>query len=123
MFGIGMPELLLILAVALIVIGPKKLPDLARSLGKAMGEFQKATAELKESIQIDSELKEVKQAFDQMNAPAESTAAKETRAQTADLDEPRPEEEPEGPPPAPPASSPADTPEPQTAGKEASKDA
>jgi TatA/E family protein of Tat protein translocase len=123
MFGIGMPELLLILAVALIVIGPKKLPDLARSLGKAMGEFKKATAELKESIQIDSELKDVKQAFDQMNAPAKSTAPKETRAQAADLDEPRPEEEPEGPPPAPSTSSPADAPEPQTAGKEASKDA
>ncbi len=123
MFGIGMPELLLILAVALIVIGPKKLPDLARSLGKALGEFKKATAELKESIQIDSELKDVKQAFDQMNAPAQSAAAKEARAQTADLDEPRPVGEADGPPPAPPTSSPADAPEPQTAEKEASKDA
>jgi len=64
MFGIGMPEMILILAVALIVIGPKKLPDLARSLGKAMGEFKKATSDLKESMQIDTELKEVKSAFD-----------------------------------------------------------
>jgi sec-independent protein translocase protein TatB len=63
MFGIGMPEMILILAVALIVIGPKKLPDLARSLGKAMGEFKKATSDLKESMQIDTELKEVKSAF------------------------------------------------------------
>ena len=39
MFGIGMPEMILILAVALIVIGPKKLPDLAKSLGRAIGEF------------------------------------------------------------------------------------
>lgn len=123
MFGIGMPELLLILAVALIVIGPKKLPDLARSLGKALGEFKKATAELKESIQIDSELKDVKQAFDQMNAPDQSAAAKAARTQTAGLDEPLPEGEAEGPPPAPPTSSPADAPEPQTAEKEASKDA
>jgi TatA/E family protein of Tat protein translocase len=67
MFGIGMPEMLLILAVALIVIGPKKLPDLARSLGKAMGEFKKATSELKESIQIDSELKDVKTAFNEID--------------------------------------------------------
>ena len=41
MFGIGMPEMILILAVALIVIGPKKLPDLAKSLGRALGEFKK----------------------------------------------------------------------------------
>ena len=51
MFGIGMPEMLVILALALIVIGPKKLPDLAKSLGRAMREFKKATSEFKETIQ------------------------------------------------------------------------
>jgi TatA/E family protein of Tat protein translocase len=56
MFGIGMPEMLLILAIALIVIGPRKLPDLAKSLGKAMGEFKKATQELKDSFEIDDEI-------------------------------------------------------------------
>jgi TatA/E family protein of Tat protein translocase len=66
MFGIGMPEMILILAVALIVIGPKKLPDLAKSLGKAMGEFKKATSDLKESMQIDSELKDLKNTFDDL---------------------------------------------------------
>ena len=70
MFGIGMPEMILILAVALIVIGPKKLPDLARSLGKAMGEFKKATSDLKESMQIDTELKEVKSAFNDIGKTA-----------------------------------------------------
>ena len=63
MFGIGMPEMLLILAVALIVIGPKKLPDLAKSLGKAMGEFKKATSEIKQSIGADADFKEVKDSF------------------------------------------------------------
>ena len=61
MFGIGMPELLLILAVALIVIGPKKLPDLAKSLGKALGEFMRATNDLKQSIEKDTGLDEVRQ--------------------------------------------------------------
>jgi len=63
MFGIGMPEMLLILAIALIVIGPKKLPDLAKSLGRAMREFKKATNEFKETMHIDSDLADVKKAF------------------------------------------------------------
>jgi TatA/E family protein of Tat protein translocase len=67
MFGIGMPEMILILAIALIVIGPKKLPDLAKSLGRAMREFKKATNEFKETMQIDNELSEVKKAFDDIN--------------------------------------------------------
>ncbi len=67
MFGIGMPELLLILAIALIVIGPKKLPDLAKSLGRALGEFKRATSDLKETLEIDADLSEVKRAFDDMN--------------------------------------------------------
>ena len=64
MFGIGMPELLLLMAIALIIIGPKKLPDLAKSLGRAMREFKKATNEFKETIQIDEDLSDVKKAFD-----------------------------------------------------------
>jgi TatA/E family protein of Tat protein translocase len=50
MFGIGMPELLLILGLALIVLGPKKLPELARALGKGLSEFRRTTDELKDEF-------------------------------------------------------------------------
>ena len=68
MFGIGMPEMILILAIALIVIGPKKLPDLAKSLGRAMNEFKKATREIKASMDIEDDLKDVKHSFDDLSA-------------------------------------------------------
>ena len=67
MFGIGMPEMLVILALALIIIGPKKLPDLAKSLGRAMREFKKATSEFKESIQLEGDLSEVKETFNNIS--------------------------------------------------------
>ena len=53
MFGIGLPEILIILVIALIVFGPRKLPDLAKSLGKGLAEFKKASDELKSSIETD----------------------------------------------------------------------
>ena len=67
MFGIGMPEMLVILALALIIIGPKKLPDLAKSLGRAMREFKRATNEFKETIQLESELSDVKETFNDIS--------------------------------------------------------
>jgi Tat protein translocase TatB subunit len=60
MFGIGFPELIIIMVIALIVVGPKKLPDLAKALGKGMAEFRKATHEIKESLDLDEDFNEVK---------------------------------------------------------------
>ena len=60
MFGIGLPELIIIGVIALIVVGPKKLPDLAKALGKGMAEFKKATHEIKESLDLDEDFNEVK---------------------------------------------------------------
>ena len=50
MFGIGLPELILIMAIALIVVGPEKLPELAKALGKGIVELRKAASSLKESF-------------------------------------------------------------------------
>ena len=60
MFGIGMPELIVIMVIALIVIGPSKLPDLARALGRGMAEFRKATQEIKDSLDLDEDMEEVR---------------------------------------------------------------
>ena len=53
MFNIGTPELILILVVALIILGPKRLPELAKSLGRGIREFQKAADDVKESLTRD----------------------------------------------------------------------
>jgi sec-independent protein translocase protein TatB len=61
MFGIGLPEMLVILAVALIVVGPDKLPGLARSLAKGLTEMKKSLDQVKESLtQEDETLRTIK---------------------------------------------------------------
>jgi len=61
MFNIGLPELLIIVAIALIVFGPNKLPELAKAFGRAMREFRKATEEVKESFEAETrDLEEIK---------------------------------------------------------------
>ena len=62
MFGLGIPELLVIFVIALIVFGPKKLPDLGKSIGRAMAEFKKAQDEFQESVR--SEMREVEKSTD-----------------------------------------------------------
>ncbi|MEA1991161.1 MAG: Sec-independent protein translocase protein TatB [Thermodesulfobacteriota bacterium] len=61
MFGIGLPELFLILALALIVLGPDKLPQLARQIAEYMGKLKRASEELKNQLDIESLEKDMKQ--------------------------------------------------------------
>ncbi len=56
MFGIGLPEMIVILAVALIVVGPDKLPELARSLAKGLGELKKTMNQVKENLSEETKV-------------------------------------------------------------------
>ncbi len=74
MFNIGLPELLIILAIALIVFGPNKLPELARAFGRAMREFKKATEEVKESFEAETrDLEEIKSELTQTSVLTDLT--------------------------------------------------
>ena len=53
MFGVGFPELVVILAVALIVLGPQRLPEVARMLGRAYGQLRRASEEFQHTIRQD----------------------------------------------------------------------
>jgi TatA/E family protein of Tat protein translocase len=71
MFGsLGLPELLMIFAVALIVFGPRRLPEIGRTLGKALNEFKKATDDLKSTIEREVRVEETKQALSPLISPA-----------------------------------------------------
>lgn len=81
MFGIGFTEFVLILIVALIAIGPDKLPDVAKMLGKAYRQFKKATDELRSSIAMpdegDEEAHKHQETVRPKPAPTPETAVKE----------------------------------------------
>ena len=88
MFGsLGFPELILIFFVALIVFGPKKLPEIGRTIGKALGEFKKATDDFKNTIEREVHLDEMKQLTPSLSSVGETVS----RSEPAVLaEEPRP---------------------------------
>lgn len=102
MFGIGLPEMIVIFAVALIVIGPDKLPDLARSLAKGMMEMKKTLNQVKENLTqegepLDSVQQDLRKTAEELRAkmidvdpevwhPASGPASKENETDVIDVD-------------------------------------
>ena len=88
MFGsIGMPELLIILTLALIIFGPRKLPELGRSLGKSLGEFKRASNELRNTLDEEIRIEEERSQRPAAR-PAEPAAPKATASDFTDDDNP-----------------------------------
>lgn len=82
MFGIGLPELIIIIVVALLVVGPSKLPELARSMGRALGEFRRMADDVKDTIEQEMtkplDIEDEKKTGQEKQAEAQETTAQAT---------------------------------------------
>jgi sec-independent protein translocase protein TatA len=93
MFGLGMQEMIVILVIALLIFGPKKLPELGRSLGRGLAEFKRASEELKEGLSVELSAEEEKVAAvaheDRQPAKAEVPSTEGTEEKPKGTDETR----------------------------------
>lgn len=87
MFGIGLPELILICVIALIVVGPQKLPELARTLGRTLGEFKRVADDVKQTITAEMQ--------EEMNRPYTPDPPKKEEPPPLPTSEPKETKSPE----------------------------
>ncbi|MBI3757215.1 MAG: twin-arginine translocase subunit TatB [Deltaproteobacteria bacterium] len=88
MFGIGIPELLVIMVVALVVLGPKRLPEVAKALGKALAEFRRATSDISQELSntratLEEEVRMAERQARTTHPPTPASAAPPTPPETA----------------------------------------
>ncbi|HEX2122127.1 MAG TPA: twin-arginine translocase TatA/TatE family subunit [Thermoanaerobaculia bacterium] len=108
MFGsLGVPEVILIFAVILIVFGPRRIPEIGRTLGKAMAEFRKATDDLKGTIEQEVRLEELKKIAPQAMVPFEVVSRSEPELLDEAASAPAPAAPLDEPPPPPVDATPA----------------
>lgn len=90
--SLGLPEILFILVLALLVFGPKRLPEMGRKIGRALGEFRRATGDLKRSIDREMTIADLGVS----KTPPDSTRAR-SESKAPAVDEPTEDVEPENP--------------------------
>jgi TatA/E family protein of Tat protein translocase len=115
MFGsLGGPELLLILLLALLVFGPRKLPEIGRTVGRSLAEFRRASTEFKMNLQREVEVDQARGARDDLVGAGREIAGEATDAarlavaRESGVDGPTPEAPPAGPPAGPPGGASVD---------------
>ncbi|HEY5998457.1 MAG TPA: Sec-independent protein translocase protein TatB [bacterium] len=120
MFGIGMQEIVLICAIALIVVGPKRLPEIARALGKGYAEFRRAFDDMKRTVEVDLQTDEFRRSLMDLPPPPPPGGAPPPPAESLLTTPPAPAPFPYGaqPPSAPtptcaPPEAPGETAAPQ----------